>query len=201
MMSEFSSKPAIVRSDEAVVADVLRGDIEAFGLLVERYQRRVFSLAARMIGNRVDAEDVAQEVFCKLYRNLDRYDPAQPLQNWLMRIASNHTLNWLEKNRKPTESLDDAAADGKPRLLRLVAGGPPPDDRAAHREVGAHIVEALKKLPDTQRLVFILKFLDGYTAEEIADILGASRNTVKTWIFRAREALRAELSFLNPGRE
>jgi RNA polymerase sigma factor (sigma-70 family) len=185
---------ADLRSDADVVAAVLAGDVEAFGTLVDRHQGRVFALAYRMTGSRADAEDIAQEVLCKLYRNLHRYDPAQPLRNWLVRIASNHTLNWLERRRVPTVSLDaDAAGRGGLEWL-AIDPSPSPADRVERLEEGALVEAALARLPANQRLVFVLKFMEDCTAEEIAEIVGAPRNTVKTWIFRAREALRGELA-------
>lgn len=181
------------RSDAQVVQAVVAGDTEAFALLVDRYQQRVFNLVSRMVGNRTDAEDVAQEVFCKLFQNLHRYDAAMPLENWLMRIAGNHTLNWLEKKRLVTTPIEQETENGEKRTLHLMDRTPLPVETLERREAGARILAALRKLPGTYRLVFILKYLDDYTSEEIADIVGTPRNTVKTWILRAREALRHEM--------
>lgn len=182
------------RSDAEVVAAVLGGDVESFEVLVDRYERRVFSLITRMTGNRDDAEELAQEVFLKLYRGLDSYDPAQPLRNWLMRIASNHTLNWLERRRVETIALDPNERGEGGLAWLAIDPSPSPAARAEAAETGAIVAAALATLPDNHRLVFVLKFMEDYTAEEIAGIVGAPRNTVKTWIFRAREALREELA-------
>ena len=188
------------RSDAEVVADVLGGDTEAFGALVDRYQRRVFNLTCRMVGNRSDAEDLSQEIFCKLFQNLHRFDPSLPLQNWLMRIASNHTLNWLEHRRRRTLPFE-ADSDLETRAgLRFTDPSPSPAERAEGIETGTLIVAALQRLPHNYRLVFVLKYMDDYTSEEVAEIVDAPRNTVKTWIFRAREALRAELEHVFPAR-
>lgn len=185
---------AVVTSDAQIVQNVLGGRTEAFAELVERYHRKVFAIALRMVANRSDAEDVAQEVFVKLYENLHRYDASQPLQNWLLRIASNHTLNWLEKHRKGKE-IQEVTGPGEMRpSLRLADPSPAPDARVEQRELNEALSAALGKLPDNFRLVIVLKYIEEYTAEEIAEILGAPRNTVKTWILRAREALRTELA-------
>lgn len=185
---------ALIVPDAQIVRDVLNGRTEAFEELVERHHRRVFALALRMVGNRSDAEDISQEVFVKLYENLHKYDPAQPLQNWLLRIASNHTLNWLEKHRKGKEVQEKEELGESRPTLRLADAAPLPDARVEQRELGEALSAALGRLPDNYRLVVVLKYIEEYTSEEIAEILGAPRNTVKTWILRARDALRTELS-------
>ena len=157
----------------------------------------------RMVGNRTDAEDVAQEIFCRLFENLHRYDAARPLENWLMRMATNHTLNWLDRKSVKTVPIEPERSDGVPGALDSRDAAPSPADYAEGREAGALIDAALLRLPANHRMVFILMYMQGYTAEEAAEIVGAPRNTVKTWVFRAREALRAELAHLfhsSPGR-
>jgi RNA polymerase sigma-70 factor (ECF subfamily) len=181
------------RTDARIAADVLAGDTEAFAVLVDRHQRRVFNVVLRMVGDRAEAEDLSQEIFCKLFQNLDRYDPSLPLENWLVRIASNHTLNWLERRRLPTIPIDAAGGpspfrEGEPRDR-----GPSPAEHAERGELRDIVVAALQRLPANLRLVFVLKYMEEYTSEEVAELVDVPRNTAKTWIFRAREALRAEL--------
>jgi len=180
------------RSDSRIVADVRAGDTESFAIIVDRHQRRIFNIVLRMVANRSDAEDLSQEIFCKLFRSLDRYDSALPLENWLVRIATNHTLNWLSKRRLKTVPLDDgsgASPFNEPR-----DGAPTPSARAEESETRRMIEEALCGLPDNLRLAFILKYMEDYTSEEVAEIIDVPRNTAKTWIFRAREALRRALA-------
>ena len=180
------------RTDAQVAADVLAGDTESFAILVDRHQRRVFNIVLRMVANRSDAEDLSQEIFCKLFQQLDRYDPAFPLENWLVRITTNHCLNWLDRKRVRTIPLEigppGPRAIAEPRDLT-----PLPIDRAEESETRALIFAALQKLPANLRLVFILKYMEDYTAEEVAAMVDVPRNTAETWIFRAREALRTEL--------
>ncbi|MFQ3583205.1 MAG: RNA polymerase sigma factor [Chloracidobacterium sp.] len=175
--------------DADIVKLVLSGEVEAFRWLVERYQRRVFNLAYRMVGRLSDAEDITQDVFLRLYEYLPRYDPGLPLENWLVRIASNYTLNWLGKQRlRRSASLDDEA-----HWRRLADAEPPMVERLAQRERQRQVLAALQALPIDQRLVVILKYLDDYSIDEIALTLGAPKNTIRTWLARARETLRGKL--------
>jgi RNA polymerase sigma-70 factor (ECF subfamily) len=197
MASELRFLFPTTASDLQVVRAVLGGNVEAFAVVVERYQSRVFNLVNRMVGNRADAEDLSQEIFCKLYQNLHRFDQTQPLQNWLLRIASNHTINFLNQRRLPTTPIDREDSQGEIHPLQLPDHSPTPISNLERRQLGESLLDALQKLPETYRLVFILKYLDDLTAEDIAEIVGSPRNTVKTWIFRARDLLRAELEKSN----
>ncbi|MCS7080732.1 MAG: RNA polymerase sigma factor [Chloracidobacterium sp.] len=199
LAAPFSSPPtpAAPPTDAEVARAVLAGHVELFRLLVERHQRRVFNLAYRMTGNRSDAEDIAQDVFVKLYEHLARYDAAQPLENWLMRIASNYTLNWLEKNARRTQRTTTLDSDDE-RQSPLPTPDPSPSAPATleRREVGMRLLAALQTLPVNQRLVVVLRYLDDLSVEEIAALLGAPKNTVKTWLARGRDALRIRLGDL-----
>jgi RNA polymerase sigma-70 factor, ECF subfamily len=180
------------RTDAQIAADVLAGDTESFSVLVDRHQRRVFNVVHRMVANRSDAEDLSQEIFCKLYQQLERYDQTLPLENWLIRIATNHTINWLARKRLQTVPLEPGPQDPR-ALVELRDRTPLPLDQAQGNEVRAIILAELQKLPTNLRLVFVLKYMEDYTSEEVAALIDVPRNTAKTWIFRAREALRAEL--------
>jgi RNA polymerase sigma-70 factor (ECF subfamily) len=184
-----------LRTDAQLASDVLAGDTESFAVLVDRHQRRVFNVVYRMVGNRNDAEDLAQEVFCKLFQHLDRYDTSLPLENWLVRIATNHTLNWLERKRIPTEPFDrDKSGRGSAFEPRDPSASP--IERAEENEAREIIMRGLQRLPPNLRLVFILKYMEDYTSEEVAELIDVPRNTAKTWIFRARVALRGEVERL-----
>ena len=178
-------------AEGALVRRVLAGDRAAFEELVSRYHRTVFAIAYRMTGSRAEAEDVSQDVFLRVYRGLPQFDPRLPFAPWIRRIAGNAALNHLrhrnlerrhavpESDRGEMPDLSDAAAD--------------PEERAARAEEAGRLGRALAVLPENQRLAVTLKYVEGLTAEEIADAMGAPRNTVKTWLLRARERLREEL--------
>jgi len=175
--------------DAAAIECTLAGDPDAFGEIVSRYHRAVFSIAYRMTGSRAEAEDLCQDVFLRAYRSLDRFDRSLQFGPWLRRIASNAALNHLRHRAVSSSSASDAEA--AERSVPDPAAGP--EERAASAETADRLGRALARLPVNQRLAFTLKYVEDLTAEEIAQAMDAPRNTVKTWLLRAREALRREL--------
>jgi len=179
--------------DAAMVERALAGDGEAFRELVSRYHRAVFAISYRMTGTRAEAEDLCQEVFLRAYRSLARFDRSWPLGPWLRKIACNAALNHLrhraverggstetDPNEEPGQSAPDPGAG--------------PEERLARSERADRLGRALSKLPSNQRLAFTLKYVEELTADEIARAMDVPKNTVKTWLLRAREALRKELA-------
>ena len=190
LWSAFVSAPA--DSDElALVRAIRAGDRDAFERLVWLYHRRIFAVAYRMVGSRADAEDICQEVFWKVYRNLNRYDPARPLLPWVRRIACNHTLNFLRRRRIERRLFEGAEESGE---ARTADGRIPADEVLLAEERERRLQGALLRLPPPQRIVFALKYVEDLTAEEIGQALNVPRNTVKTWLYRARETLRRALA-------
>jgi len=177
--------------EEALVRRVLAGDRAAFEALVSRYHRIVFAIALRMTGNRAEAEDVSQEVFLRVYRGLRQFDPALPFLPWVRRIAGNAALNHLR--RRGLERRHAAPESDRGEIPDFPDAAADPEERAARAEEAGRLERALALLPENQRLAVTLKYVEGLTAEEIARAMGAPRNTVKTWLLRARERLREEL--------
>jgi RNA polymerase sigma-70 factor, ECF subfamily len=179
-------------SEPDLVARILAGDRTAFEELVSRYHRIVFAIAYRMTGARAEAEDVSQEVFLRVYRSLDRFDPRLPLAPWIRKIASNATLNHL-RHRKIERRLDGGAtaAEQVDSIADPAAG---PQQRMEQSDRAEKLSRALATLPENQRLAFTLKYVEGLSLEEIGRAMDAPRNTVKTWLLRAREKLREELA-------
>lgn len=180
--------------DGQLVERALGGEAEAFGEIVSRYHRVVFSIAYRMTGIRVEAEDLCQDVFLKVHRGLARFDRRLPLGPWVRKIASNAALNHLRHRGVERGVLKEAdRRQGEPE--RPVADPHVgPDERLALSETADRLGRALAKLPQNQRLAFTLKYVEELTAEEIAQAMDAPKNTVKTWLLRAREALRKDLA-------
>ena len=167
--------------DRALVARFLEGERDAAGVLVDRYQKRLFNVALRMLGNVQDAEDVTQTVFLNAFLNLRTYDPRFKFFSWIYRMAVNESLNSL-KRRKRTVSLEDA--------LDIRAPGAAPD-RAAEAE--DRVGRALMSLKPDDRAVVVLSHFVAFSYQEIADVLEIPVRTVKSRLFTARERLRLTL--------
>jgi RNA polymerase sigma-70 factor, ECF subfamily len=183
--------------DARVIERVLSGDREAFGLLVARHGRRVHDLAARMLRDSVEAEDVAQQAFLNAYRALPRYDPRRPFRHWLLRIASNLCRNRFEERRRRPLTFTAAgppdSAGESPAALDPAAPPLPPaptdDDRLEAERVRA----AVASLAEPYRLATVLRYSQGLSLEDISEVTGVPVATVKTHLFRARAALAALL--------
>jgi RNA polymerase sigma-70 factor (ECF subfamily) len=151
------------------------GDRSAFRAVVEACQKLAYNIAWRIVWNAADAEDAAQEVFLRLYRNFDRYDPEQPFLPWFRRLATNCVLNWREKRRPASELPEIAVRDSAPA------------------DPSALLRKAIQELPQEYQACVTLKYLEDLGIAEIAQTLQVPSGTVKTWLFRAREALLQKL--------
>jgi RNA polymerase sigma-70 factor (ECF subfamily) len=168
--------------DRALVRQCLEGQRDAIGALVGRYQKRLFNVALRMLGNLQDAEDVTQTVFLNAYLKLRSYDPRYRFFSWIYRMTVNESLNML-KRRKKTVTLEDVLVD--PAL-----GAAP--DRAAEAE--DRVGRALMSLRPDDRAVVVLSHFVSFSYQEIAEVLEIPVKTVKSRLYTARERLRLALS-------
>jgi RNA polymerase sigma-70 factor (ECF subfamily) len=167
--------------DASLVRRCLRGEAEAVGLLVGRFQAEVYGLCVRLLHHRHDAEDVTQEVFLRVFRSLGRWDPSRPLRPWVLGISVNRCRTWLARRARRPEPVD---------FLQETVAGPAADDSA---ELVREIRRALAGLRLEYRTVFVLFYEQGRPYEEIAEALGRPVGTVKTWLHRARLELLARL--------
>lgn len=183
--AERAARPGAVRADDReAIAACQRGEQEAFGRLVERYQRDVYRLCYRYVNNHQDANDMAQEAFLKAYRAIGRFRGDSAFSTWLYRIAVNTCLNFRAARRPDPQLLDDSIPDKAPHLLEGV-----------ERDERARVVRAaVARLPDRQRATLILKVYHDLTHEEVAGILGSSVGTVKANLFHALNNLRRMLA-------
>lgn len=155
------------------------GDDEAFANLVGAYQVPVYNLCYRILGDRLDAEDAAQEVFLKAYRNLRRYDAERPFVNWLLKIASNHAIDHLRRRRaRPATDLTEveAAADASPG----------PEAALALDERREMVMETTRRLSPKDRALIVLRYWYDYSYEEMAAALSLSTSAVRSRLHRAR---------------
>ncbi len=158
------------------------GDKHAFGRLVEAYQRPVFSLTYRMLGNAQEAEDAAQEAFLRAYSNLRRYDPSHKFSTWLFSIANHHCIDRLRKRRGTWLSIDD-----NPVLQNLAGDSPQPERSALDQERRDEVQALLDELEPEYRTPLVLRYWEECSYEEIAEIMDLSIPAVKSRLFRARQ--------------
>lgn len=164
-----------------------RGDGEAFGELVRRHQSAVFNVAYRLSGNRLDAEDAAQEAFIRAYRALASFDVTRPLAPWLKKIAVNVCLNRLEADRGGQEDFDDERTRAGPQ------SAPAPEEITQAREVSQQVRAAILQLPPRYRAAIELRHFQNLSYDEMAATLHRPLSDVKSDLFRARKVLAARL--------
>jgi RNA polymerase sigma-70 factor (ECF subfamily) len=174
-------------SDGALVARVLAGERQAFGVLVERHQDRMLAYVRYMGFDEADARDLAQEAFVRAFRHLRRCGDPDRFAGWLFRIVSNVCRSaGARAARRPTEPLDAVASS-------LAAGGPAPDEVVDAKWLRRRVSAALGRLPREQREALVLMYLQGCSVQEIEELTGASPSAIKMRLMRGREALKALL--------
>lgn len=169
--------------DRALVERCLSGDTAAFGTLVERYQEAVFNVALRMVNRYEDAQDIAQTVFFKAYRNLDGYKPEYKFFSWIYRMVINEAINFLER-RRPTELLEDSH----------ISPEPDPHGLLENAELNQSLEGAIASLSPEYRAVIVLRHFEDLSYDEIAKTLRIPEKTVKSRLFSARRQLREALA-------
>ncbi len=174
-------------SDSGVVNRILGGDRDAFRLLVDRYERPVFTLCLRMVKNRHDAEDCAQTAFLKAYSALATFRSGSSFKSWIYRIASNVCIDML---RRHARILVGVAAREDERQPEMAEPGPSPRARASRSELREALETALQSLDDMYRLPLVLFHLEGLECSEISAMLRLRLGTVKTRVRRGRLMLR-----------
>ena len=173
------------------------GDTAAFERLVRKYEKYVCTTVFSVIRNRDDSFDVAQEVFLKLYHSIGSFKGESSFSSWLYRIAKNSALDFLRKQKKAqTVSLNAENDDGEKLFPELPdpADSNHPEKAALAAEKREMLYAALNRLTPEHREMILLRDINGYTYEEISDMLGLESGTVKSRLFRAREALRKILA-------
>ncbi|MGE5405608.1 MAG: RNA polymerase sigma factor [Candidatus Saccharibacteria bacterium] len=179
-------------SDEMLAADTLKGNLDAFEELVGRYQKPVFRVAYRMMGNHEEAEDVAQEVFINVYNKMYQFDPSKKFAPWLFKITTNTCISRLRRKKKvvllnfeeaATRQIEYEHSDYIDPLANL--------ERAELRET---VNKAMLEMPETYRAIIILRYQMDLTNSEIAETLGITRENVEVKMHRARKMLRGILA-------
>jgi len=172
-----------------------RGEEAAFAEILGQYRGAIFNLCYRMTHNSEDARDLAQEVFIKVFSLLDRFDENYAFSSWLFRIATNHCIDHLRRNRMRFLSLDGAVGqDGEEYELQLPDVGPGPDAVLQRKQVLECLAEVINELPPHYKAITLLRHDQQLSYEEIAEILSLPLGTVKARIHRARHQIQQLLA-------
>lgn len=192
-------------ADQILVDKVKAGDQRAFGVLVTKYERRVIRLISRLVSNPSEQEDIAQEAFIKAYRALPQFRGDSAFYTWLYRIALNTAKNHLAARSKqaiPMSDLLTSDEDGESfQSDSVVADNQTPESILHGRQVGETVERAIEELPADLRTAVLLREVEGLSYEEIAAAMNCPIGTVRSRIFRAREAIAQKLRPLLDTRE
>ena len=176
-------------AEQSLIRSAARGDHQAFRTLVEFYQAFAYSLAHRYTYDEEDAEDVTQEAFIKVWKNLHKYDPQFRFKAWVAKIVTNLCLDYLKSGRRKHESGKTKAAE-----TLMVAGHRQPDHELEAIELKTIIARLTEQLTDQQRKVFVLRDLEMLSTEEVCQILNMSSGNMKSNLYYARLKIKQELA-------
>ena len=181
-------------SDQELISRCREGDIDAFGLLYARYERMIYRFAYHMLGDPDDADDVKQDTFVKAYRSLPGFRGDCSLTTWLTGIAINVTRDHLRSGRyKFWKQLKATAVDVHEMASFLPSDSVSPERRVLAKERVKELYGVLETLSFNQRTIFLMKFTEELSVDEIGEILGMAVNTVRTHLHRALKAVRSKL--------
>jgi RNA polymerase sigma-70 factor (ECF subfamily) len=199
-MSDLASAIGIRAEEQDLVAELKAGSEEAFSLLLAQYSHPIYSLIARSLSDPADAADVTQEVFVKVFRNISSFHGDSSLRTWIYRIALHEASNqrrWWSRHKRKELTIDAQHENDEGETFcmadGLAASDASPYECAARAQLGERVVAALRTLPEAFREVVVLREIEGFGYEEIAEMLGVNLGTVKSRLTRGRAALREAL--------
>jgi RNA polymerase sigma-70 factor, ECF subfamily len=197
-LSILAGAPAGMSEEDARILRGLKSGIEeAYEELIQRYQQPVYGVVYRLLGNQSDASDVVQDVFLKVFRSIGSFREQSTLRTWIYRIAVNEAHNhrrWFSRHCRNEVSLEQESADRRSALDHALDPGRSPFEQTLEREHRTLLEQALGRINPAFRTAVVLRDIENFSYEEIADILELSLGTVKSRILRGREALRRELT-------
>ncbi len=199
-MSDLASVLAIGGEEQSLVAELQSGSEAAFASLIAQYSRPVYSLIARSLRDPADAADVTQDVFVKVFRNIHSFQGGASLRTWIYRIAIHEASNqrrWWSRHKKQELTLDETQENAEGETFSLADILPTADaspyDNVARAQVRQRVEAALHQIPEVFRTAVVLREIEGFAYEEIAEILETNVGTVKSRLMRGRAALREAL--------
>jgi RNA polymerase sigma-70 factor (ECF subfamily) len=201
-MGNLASAIGVQSGEAALVSELKAGSEAAFALLVAQYHQPIYSVIARSLQDPSDAADITQEVFLKVFRGIGSFHGDASLKTWIYRIALHEASNrrrWWSRHKQQELTIDSPLAgsgdDGEALCLgdTLTDGGRSPFERAADQEISVRVEAALQKLPENFRTVVVLREIEGFAYDEIAEILNIHIGTVKSRLLRGRAALKNHL--------
>jgi RNA polymerase sigma-70 factor, ECF subfamily len=201
-MGNIASALTLRPDEAALIAELQAGSEEAFAWLISRYHQPIYSLLARTLHDRADAADLTQEVFVKVFRGVGHFHGESSLRTWIYRIALHEASNqrrwWMRHKQQevPIEQEIGEGNSGVPIRLKetLVDPGESPFEMALHAENRARVEAALSRVPEPFRTTLILRDIEGFVYEEVAEIQGVNLGTVKSRLVRGRALLKAILA-------
>jgi len=185
----------VMSADTDLISRAAGGDPSAFQAIVERHRSMVYRVAYQFAGNHHDAEDIAQDVFIKVYRSLDRFRQDAQLTSWMYRIVMNACIDHRRRQRSAIAA--PFGDEAEQRMLNTPEGTPGPEERAYAGELGQVLESEIGRLPSGQRVVFVMRHHQGMKLCEIADALGLAEGTVKRQLHAAVHRLRQALAQAN----
>ena len=177
-------------NDEELVDRVKSGDIDAFEEIIAKYEKRVFGLIYNMLKNDNDIEDIAQDIFIKVYKNIDKFHGNSSLYTWIYRIATNMCLDYMKKKKNVIYIDEKVQLDDGEVELQLPSDEKLQEELYEEKEMKQKLNKAIDKLPDKQKAMIILRDIKGLSYEEISEVLEIKLGTVKSQINRARLKLK-----------
>jgi RNA polymerase sigma-70 factor (ECF subfamily) len=197
-LGNLASALTLHTEEAALVADLRAGSEDAFAWLITRYHQPIYSLLARTVRDPSDAADLTQEVFVKIFRGIGSFHGESSLRTWIYRIALHEGLNqrrWWRRHKQQEVTIETEIVDcesGEPARLKetLVDPGESPYEMAIHTETRERVEAALHQVPEPFRMTLILRDIEGFVYEEVAEMLGVNLGTVKSRLVRGRACLR-----------
>jgi RNA polymerase sigma-70 factor (ECF subfamily) len=201
-LGNIASVLSVPSEESAIVSELKTGSEQAFAWLIAKYHQPIFSLIARTIPDPGDAADLTQDVFIKIYRGIGSFNGDSSLRTWIYRIALREASNqrrWWGRHKRQEVTIETEfgeTSNGHRLCLKdtLVDAHESPFDMAAHEEVRARVEEELRGVPEPFQAVVVLRDIEGFSYEEVAEILGVNLGTVKSRLMRGRAHLKARLA-------